>query len=478
MRGAWIAAGFALLSASSVAADEIRVGPGGASLDEALQTARPGDVVTVLGGTHENVFVETDGVTLRGRGATLRQGLRILGDDVVLEGFRVADRAEVSIRAPRAVVRGLRGSPSGSWRIDVDGTDALVEGNRFVRGGVRVRHLRAVVRRNRGRSAGVESVVADTVIEQNDVRSVIVRNADANLIRGNRARHLDLRGNRTVVEGNQIRFHASLQGDDLVIEGNEIAGLGAIVVGLRAKVRANRVERAFLGINVRGSYFEIDDNDVAVDPRFEGGGRNPYPDSTRAEFAAILVEGAVGGGSITRNRIRHARGVGIAVHADRVRVSGNTIRGVAPRTSIDVLGSMNVLSGNEIVHETGEGGTGDGVRLAGDDNLVVSLDVTGAAGDGVAVTAGFRNLVTGATLASSRGAGIAVFRAAYETGLTGVVSAGGSVGVLNLGTDTTFAGGRVVGGRRADVAEVVPFLEFRDVEYDVLRDDPALAGNR
>src|SRR5262249_31204508 len=66
----WVLVVLVAGAGSARAAQKVVVGPG-ESIQAAVDTARPGDTIVVIGRHRENVAVTTDGITLRGAGAVL-----------------------------------------------------------------------------------------------------------------------------------------------------------------------------------------------------------------------------------------------------------------------------------------------------------------------------------------------------------------------------------------------------------------------
>jgi hypothetical protein len=120
-----------------VSAAPITVNPG-QSIQSAVNSAIPGDTVTVMSGTYnERVTVSKDGrsgakITVKASGHVKMKGFKITGDYVRIEGFEVTDTGEIGIDIRE--VRGVEIIDNnvhhvGKFGIYAEGDDFIIQGN-------------------------------------------------------------------------------------------------------------------------------------------------------------------------------------------------------------------------------------------------------------------------------------------------------------------------------------------------------------
>lgn len=493
------------------------------TLQEALAAAQPGDRIVVTStkvrtGPPQEILVDKSDLTLVGRGATVIGKIRITGDRVTVRGFRfIRDQflnAGVGTEGADTTIERNRFKHGEAWA--VAGSRPRFERNRFSgdEGGIFVRSAdAAVVRKNRlssgeirigdgyagyakpsgalvegnvGPRTGLNTYGAGHVVRGNTLDSMRVNDCPQGVVEQNVCRGIsDWLSMRTYGAGVQVRDNVatsglSVKGDGAVVTGNVIgttadfSQMGLKVQGDDAVVSSNTITNATFGVAVWGARPTIESNSASV------GSTAPMFDA-KGDFQGcpgIWVQSDVAGGTIANNTITHTYGIGITVLTDGVTVTGNEVHGVGADTSIHVVADGVVVESNTIVHTKPGSGTGEGVSLAGDANVVRGNDVTNVPEDAIAVLSGAGNTLTDNVLGGAKGCGIYVAAEAPGTAIADCTVTDCPLGIVNRNAGTAVTGSRLEDNKWADVLDLAGFRLFDANAFGTLSHDTWLAPVR
>ncbi len=399
------------LTASSAAADTLRVPRQFDTIGEALAVAATGDRVLVAPGTYrENVVVDLDGVELVGRNAVwdgtvdgiLGACVVVNGDANLIQGFTFrncttgahtrGDGNSVSrCRARNAVENGFRmdggevgPAEANGATIDRCETSSTRNAGIFVHGNA-VRVAKCNVRRSGGN--GIE-IDGDGFV------------ADRNRIANVAGAGVDLDGDDATLSRNQIRNVASdgirVSGSGATVSRNRVVNGGAtglLLVGDVSTAIANRVNVVVdAGISATGQELQIGDNRIV---------------DVLAGDGIVLQESVDDSGCVvTGNRVMDVSGSGILLEMVGGLASRNVVSGVGFECGIgiSVVGATNVITDclTDDLH-------GVGFLVAGDGNQLFDCVARGCSQDGFSVLSGNANLLERCTASGCEAQGLSNF---------------------------------------------------------------------
>ena len=429
-----VASAVTLLAAPAFA-KTIAVRPGD-SIQDAVDTANPGDKILLRRGVHteRGVSVKKDRIRFVGQRAVWDGGPRdgfvldASGDDIQVSGITFRNGgAQLFILGARAKVRGCVFRSSGSTGLGIDGDDALVDRCRFrwnLGNAIRIQGDGAMVKRCDARQVLGE-------VDSDEHTTFHIRGVGADVMR-NTIRNVDERGITVWAQpsAGKVGDGANILNNRITNAGNIGIHVGTDTVDLRvdeALIRGNRViacdDDAIL---VQGDGAQIDrnvvrlGNDDGIDVRGDGAvvTNNTVTDFTDDD--GIGVEGD--GGKITNNVIANVSDKGIRYRGDDFEICRNRIRDVIENDGIAVenedhpegLANDGLIEGNTIIDCGGEGlelnmsnstirrntirgcgsnCTDEGIDLFGDGNVVDRNTVIDSTGSGF-VLEGDRNVLT------------------------------------------------------------------------------------
>lgn len=392
----------ALLLATPVRAETLKVPKQFATIQEAVDQAQPGDTVLIAAGRYvENVFVPVGktGLTLRGTGRVQVDGhLGAGGGDVVLVEATDVTLSRLVLR--HGTASGLRATNASGLLVErcefLDNEARAVEASGD---GITIRASRALGNDGGFAIAGAGARLEGCLVQQDGDKGIAVAGADALVTRCRVSNVTDgegiaVSGERAVISRNVVELIDQrgivVGGNDARIEKNRVAhtaergielfGSGIVVVG-------NRVEGiAEDGIFVSGDAFLVEKNVVA---------------RTFAEGTGIDISGS--GGEVSSNKVYDAQEYGLSIVGDANTIARNLAQrcGSEEESGLFVEGDENLLSRNT-VRESGD----TGIELAGNANRAEGNRSLGALDDGIHVVSGTGNVLDGNRVLGNLGEGI------------------------------------------------------------------------
>jgi hypothetical protein len=419
---------------------------------DTIDAAQPGDRIVVQGGTHWDLQVHRDDVTIVGRRATLAGQVDVYGSNVTLRGFALERMSYVTLQGDDVAFVGNRPKNARArYYVAAVGDRALVADNRLTAGGWihAADGADATIRGNRlRRDFEIGSTNAlRLVVEGNRANSLLLEGADV-VARGNKTLFVETHGDGALVEDNATTRGVGANGDGATIRGNR-SRWGVVVNGDDAVVSGNSIQGGMFGVVIHGNGAQISDNDLEV------GALNPADDQGGwANCPGIVVESRQPGTVIVDNHVTHMSGTGLTFTGSGAVISDNVLHGIGSMTSIGVHGGGNAVSGNEIVHTGRETPNGIGIEVSGDANAILDNRVVGTAADGILVVQGTGNTLAGDVLERTHGCGILIDGAASDTSVADCTVTGCSLGLVNSSADTTVEGSTLQGNRWADLLDL------------------------
>ena len=451
-----------------------------------LRGGRLADDVTLIAneltlrrvGLRKVLRIEGDGTSLvacSGRSTSVD----LVGDGARVERLRVRGAAtsssRVRVHGDDALLEGL----AGTIGIEVDGDRAHVSGSRLVTGGIRVVGDDATIAGNRtSRTRGRISVVGDrAVIRRNRVGpwakavgAIWVNGGDAD-VSGNRVRSFrsgiqvlstDVGGAPSRIEDNVVRLSSVAPNEWFGLNGIRVVcdTPGTVVTGNRIRVMSRD------GIHVEAPGATIQDNSVVV-----------------RQHRATRHDRGNGITSLGRGCTIDGNDVFVVNHQSRQFFTGHGFRIVGTEWTVTdnvvlhaaehgfVLDGDGVATGNRV-----RGARGHGVAVVGSGPVTVQSSVVESCGqEGVFATAP-GTVLDDVRVRRAKGAGVFVHPDAPGSAL-GLVDVSGCRrgGLVNEAADLTVSGSTLLGNNPGDLVDLVVPLELTNTEVGTRTSDPRLA---
>lgn len=353
------------LAAPPALADTLSVPAQFASIGDALAAAQPGDTISIAAGEYrENLTIGVADVTLKGSGTCIldaRAGGTANGAGVIITATGVT-LSHLTLRHALTDDAndgdGIRSTADGTT---LDKVRVFHSGGRgFLATGNGMRVLNSLFRGSEGTAI---------VIEGDDAR------VEKTTVHGTSEGGITVAGSGAVLRKCSVAdvsggVGIDVAGDDALVEGCTVtnaSGEGIVVAGLQPVIVKNSV-------------------------------------SGMDEEECIVVLDATTGGSVEGNRCFDSAYDAISLsNCQLVTVSGNRIERIGQSFSAGIVvgGSNNEVSGNSI-----KDCNGWGLYIAGDTNTVDGNKVSGCGLDGLKVNSGSGNVVLGNKLTGNMGEGL------------------------------------------------------------------------
>jgi len=392
-----------LLAAAPLRAETLKVPQDFDTIQAAVDAAAAGDVIVVSKGVYdENVFIEHDSLTLKGKSATINGGylgncITLFGSDVSIEGFTLVNGGQLV----------LDGDPTGGL---------VASGNNVTLKKLSVRLCVEVGIALSGTGSITQCSISDCTdtgirVETGAPAGTTVTTISKNVVE--RCEDgLELLDGPFLVEKNTC-------------EGNVGRGIFLTIPDPGGTFVETDVMKNELRFN-EDDGLEIDYQDSDGFLRIE---KNVIESNSRGMALSGFAFSIVG------NTIQDNRSGGIDLEAsfsslDKNKVRDNGAHGILVGHSVTGLGTPAEAGTNTLKDNTIQGNGGDGVHIGSSNNEVTDCTITDNAGDGIEVIA----LAADNVLHGDK------------------VTDNGHDGIDNSGTQTTVSGDQCKGNIGADLA--------------------------
>jgi parallel beta-helix repeat protein len=379
----------------TASAQAIKVPKDFGTIQEAVDAAVSGDVITVSSGTYvENIFIgpSLDGLTIQGKGKVMvdgqmgAPGILIGSSNVTLKGLTLRHANGIGVSATLLTAEGgvaltgivldkltIINSQSSAIDLNVDGaliTDCKAMG---CDGGIRVTGAGAQITKSEVHNdgdngilvtgAGAQVTRCTVAIIEDEAGIRVNGNAalvDRNTVSGTCGNLIDVFGLNAVVTRNNLANGDSdgivVSGDSALVDRNDVHGVcGDLinVVGNNVTVTSNKVMLAGGGgISVEGSLPTVSKNTV---------------EDTGDDEDGIEVSSETLGGTVEQNRVKYAfsHGYDLGLSGATIRNNQATKCGAEGEGGFDIEGDDNTIDGNKAMDCVS-----NGFRIRGSTNTV------------------------------------------------------------------------------------------------------------